>query len=84
MKHSAKGRIGTQYQKPLPRIGSEVEVKEMEIQKIIDDIKDLEYAIQNIMDQYYHNKEIQQDFKTIEKQVSLLHNKYSNSISNDV
>lgn len=87
MKHSAKGKTVIQYQKPLSRIESGVEVKEeeeMEIQKIVEDIEDLEFAIQNIMDQYYHNKEIQQDFKTIEKHVSLLHNKYCDLMSNKV
>lgn len=89
MKHSAKGKTVIQYQKPLSGIERGVEVKEeeemeMEIQKIIEDIEDLEFAIQNIMDQYYHNKEIQRDFKILEKHVSLLHNKYCDLMSNKV
>ncbi len=76
MKHSLKGKTVIQY-KENPSFSLEKEEKEMERQKVIEDIEDLEFAIQNIIDQYSENNEIKQDFKIIEKQISLLYNKYN-------
>lgn len=82
MKRSVKRRTVIQYPKSLPKI--ENEENEMEIQKIIEDIEDLEFVIQNILEQYSYNKNIQQDFKIIEKQVSFMYDKYAKSIDNKI
>lgn len=85
MKRSVKRRTVIQYPKSLPKIENEEnEENEMEIQKIIEDIEDLEFVIQNILEQYSYNKNIQQDFKIIEKQVSFMYDKYAKSIDNKI
>ncbi len=42
------------------------------------------YHTQDIMDNYFHNKDIQQDFKNNIKQISLPYDKYFNSIGNEI
>lgn len=75
MKRSIKGKAVIQY-KEKPLLSGEGEEQEMERQKVIEDIEVLEYAVQNIMNQY-SDEEIRQDFEIIEKRICILHGKYS-------
>lgn len=79
----SKGKTVIQYQNQKSLSKLENEGKEM-MEKTIGDIEDLKLFIQNIIDHHSHDKDIQQDFRIIEKQISLLCDRYFRSIGNEI
>ena len=75
----AKQKSITQYKgfKALNRQLEKKEKRMAEIQQVTEDIQDLEFVVQTLVDKYRYHKEIKNRLEAIEKEISDLYQEYT-------